>query len=107
MADGDSFLPRLQSVFYAVFDNDQGSKIVYQVPEGLIAVPTDLSSSQHLQPGPPNATAGNSSPRKRPSATNTVLFHFDEVSKYGTPSVVQNQVGLIIDFSDTAKSSLW
>jgi len=87
MADGDSFLPRIQSVFYAVFDNDQGPKIVYQVPEGLIAVPTDLSSSQHLQPHP-SGTAGNSSPRKRPSATNTVLFHFDEISKYGTPSLV-------------------
>lgn len=71
-------------MFYAVFDNDQGPKIVYQVPEGLITVPTDLSSPQHLQP-PPSATIGTSSPRKRPSTTNTVLFHFDEISKYGTP----------------------
>lgn len=71
-------------MFYAVFDNDQGPKIVYQVPEGLIAVSTDLSSSQHFQP-PPNATVGTSSPRKRPSTTNTVLFHFDEISKYGMP----------------------
>ncbi|KAJ7343366.1 nitrogen permease regulator 2-domain-containing protein [Mycena albidolilacea] len=39
MPDGDSFLPRIQSVFYAVFDVRQGPKIVYQVPEGLIAVP--------------------------------------------------------------------
>ncbi|KAF9647541.1 NPR2-domain-containing protein [Thelephora ganbajun] len=84
MADGDSFLPRIQSVFYAVFDNDQGPKIVYQVPEGLIAVPTDLSSSQHLQP-PTSATAGISSPWKRPSTANTVLFHFDEISKYVIP----------------------
>lgn len=84
MADGDSFLPRIQSVFYAVFDNDQGPKIVYQVPEGLIAVPTDPSSSQHLQP-PPNVPSGSASPRKRPSTTNTVLFHFDEVSKYVIP----------------------
>ncbi|KAF8212113.1 nitrogen permease regulator 2-domain-containing protein [Mycena galopus ATCC 62051] len=38
-SDGDSFLPRIQSVFYAVFDVRQGPKIVYQVPEGLIAVP--------------------------------------------------------------------
>ena len=86
MSDGDSFLPRIQSVFYAVFDNDQGPKIVYQVPEGLIAVPTDLSSSQHPQPSP-SAAVGTSSPRKRPSATNTVLFHFDEISKYGAPLV--------------------
>lgn len=86
MSDGDSFLPRIQSVFYAVFDNDQGPKIVYQVPEGLIAVPTDLSSSQHLQP--PSVAVGTSSPRKRPSTANIVLFHFDEISKYGTLSLV-------------------
>ena len=36
----DSFLPRIQSVFYAIFDVRQGSKIVYQVPEGLIGVPS-------------------------------------------------------------------
>ena len=39
MTEGDSFLPRIQSVFYAVFDERQGPKIVYQVPEGLIGVP--------------------------------------------------------------------
>lgn len=38
MPDGDSFLPRIQSVFYAVFDVEQGPKIVCQVPEDLIAV---------------------------------------------------------------------
>ncbi|KAF8911995.1 nitrogen permease regulator 2-domain-containing protein [Gymnopilus junonius] len=38
MPEGDSFLPRIQSVFYAVFDVRQGPKIVYQVPEDLIAV---------------------------------------------------------------------
>jgi hypothetical protein len=100
MADGDSFLPRIQSVFYAVFDNDQGPKIVYQVPEGLIAVPADLSSSQHLQP-PPTATVGTSSPRKRSSAPNTVLFHFDEISKYGTPlpvCIFPSLQGLIVRF---------
>ncbi|KAI0797599.1 nitrogen permease regulator 2-domain-containing protein [Abortiporus biennis] len=38
MTDGASFLPRIESVFYAVFDVQQGPKIVHQVPEGLIAV---------------------------------------------------------------------
>lgn len=47
MPEGNSFLPRIESVFYAVFDARQGTKIVYQVPEGLIAVssPTGPSSS--------------------------------------------------------------
>ncbi|KAF8163494.1 nitrogen permease regulator 2-domain-containing protein [Crassisporium funariophilum] len=48
MPEGDSFLPRIQSVFYAVFDVRQGPKIVYQVPEGLIAVPPAGPSSSNL-----------------------------------------------------------
>lgn len=55
--DGDSFLPRIQSVFYAVFDVRQGPKIVYQVPEGLIAVPpTALSSYPSVPPTPSTET---------------------------------------------------
>lgn len=45
MSEGNSFLPRIESVFYAVFDDGQGPKIVYQVPEGLIAVSGPSSSS--------------------------------------------------------------
>lgn len=45
MPEGDSFLPRIQSVFYAIFDLQQGPKIVYQVPEGLIACPSSALSS--------------------------------------------------------------
>ncbi|KAF8969814.1 nitrogen permease regulator 2-domain-containing protein [Flammula alnicola] len=45
MPEGDSFLPRIQSVFYAVFDVRHGPKVVYQVPEGLIAVPSAGPSS--------------------------------------------------------------
>ncbi|KAI0064562.1 nitrogen permease regulator 2 [Artomyces pyxidatus] len=56
--EGDSFLPRLQSVFYAVFDIQQGPKIVYQVPEGLIA-----STSTGI----------------------STLFNFDDISKYVIP----------------------
>lgn len=64
-SDGDSFLPRIQSVFYAVFDLRQGPKIVYQVPEGLIAVlysggnasSTSLSSSSSPAHGTPSGEA--------------------------------------------------
>jgi hypothetical protein len=45
MPEGDSFLPRIQSVFYAIFDLQQGPKIVYQVPEGLIACSSSALSS--------------------------------------------------------------
>ena len=35
--DASSFLPRILSVFYAVFHDVGGTDIVYQVPEGMIA----------------------------------------------------------------------
>ncbi|KAJ3965968.1 nitrogen permease regulator 2-domain-containing protein, partial [Lentinula raphanica] len=40
-----TFLPRIQSVFYAGFDEVAGPKIVFQVPEGLITVPQPVPSS--------------------------------------------------------------
>ncbi|KAJ7125487.1 nitrogen permease regulator 2-domain-containing protein [Mycena crocata] len=66
-SDGDTFatfLPRIQSVFYAVFDLKQGPKIIYQVPEGLIAVPL------------PNAltTAANVPATSTPSTPSTEQF---------------------------------
>jgi len=41
---GGSFLPRIQSVFYAVFDVKHGPKIDYQVPEDLIVSSGSLSA---------------------------------------------------------------
>jgi hypothetical protein len=111
-SDGDSFLPRIQSVFYAVFDLRQGPKIVYQVPEGLIAVSNSggapatnsLSTSSSPAPSTPivdaeGATSRNSSsslrsparernpssPQKRPSSSNRTLFNFDDISSYVIP----------------------
>ncbi|KAI0320748.1 nitrogen permease regulator 2-domain-containing protein [Amylostereum chailletii] len=110
-ADGDSFLPRLQSVFYAVFDVRQGPKIVYQVPDGLIA-----SSSGHISgltsfsssPVPSTPTTDPSlsnsrassvsiaspyrpesrmkiSPQTRSLSSVRTLFNFDDISKYVIP----------------------
>ncbi|EIN07227.1 nitrogen permease regulator 2 [Punctularia strigosozonata HHB-11173 SS5] len=58
--DGDSFLPRIQSVFYAVFDVRQGPKVVYQL--GV-------------------------SPLKRSTSTSAtrMLFNFDDIKKYVIP----------------------
>lgn len=75
----DSFLPRIQSIFYSVFDVHQGPKIVAQVPEGLIAVPESLLTptspvDHHREP-----TRSTSSP------SGPFLFHFDDVSKYVIP----------------------
>lgn len=50
---GDSFLPRIQSVFYAVFDVKHGPKIVYQVPEGLITSSGNTSTSNNNSPSVP------------------------------------------------------
>ncbi|KAF9526961.1 nitrogen permease regulator 2 [Crepidotus variabilis] len=59
MPEGDSFLPRIQSVFYAVFDVKQGARIVYQVPEDLIAVPppNPFSTANGSDSLPPTPTA--------------------------------------------------
>jgi hypothetical protein len=40
----ESFLPRIRSVFYAIFHSQQGPKIVYQVPEGSIGVPQNSNA---------------------------------------------------------------
>lgn len=60
MPESDSFLPRIQSVFYAVFDVKQGARIVYQVPENLIIVqpsgPFSANGSGSLPPTPSNET---------------------------------------------------
>ncbi|EAU88817.2 nitrogen permease regulator Npr2 [Coprinopsis cinerea okayama7 len=62
MSGGDSFLPRIQSVFYAVFDETVGPKIVYQVPEGLIASQTQIgvASSHDQQSSTPSSPSSPS-----------------------------------------------
>ncbi|KZT26401.1 NPR2-domain-containing protein [Neolentinus lepideus HHB14362 ss-1] len=111
--NGDSFLPRIQSVFYAIFDVRQGPKIIFQVPEALIAVSNQgitASSStlsfssltgleQNLRSDPTSRASSVSipsnhrlsfsfnSPNKRSFSTSNprYLFHFDDVSKFVIP----------------------
>ncbi|KAJ7063398.1 nitrogen permease regulator 2-domain-containing protein [Mycena amicta] len=82
MPEGHSFLPRIQSVFYSVFDVSFGPKVVYQVPEGLIATgnapPSDTQPSTSSVISP---TRNIHSPQKRPPP----LFSFDDISKYVIP----------------------
>lgn len=73
----DSFLPRIQSVFYAVFDVQQGPKIVYQVPEGLIAVTESVVT--------PASPVDYHRDRSIRSVSTPTLFHFDDISKYIIP----------------------
>ncbi|KAG0699675.1 nitrogen permease regulator 2-domain-containing protein [Suillus ampliporus] len=113
-SEGDTFLPRIQSVFYAVFDLQKGPKIVYQVPEGLIVGSTANQNSNHSvtsSPSPsipavlePDATPSRASsssvnshggrrasslnvpsPHQRSSSSSRVLFNFDDISKYVIP----------------------
>ncbi|KAJ3862224.1 nitrogen permease regulator 2-domain-containing protein [Lentinula novae-zelandiae] len=58
-----TFLPRIQSVFYAGFDLVAGPKIICQVPEGLITVPQPAPSSTFpsLPPTPSSESAPLSS----------------------------------------------
>ena len=98
--DGNSFLPRLQSVFYARFDELRGPEIAYQVPEGLIASSAGLISSSGTSPTPSASSRASSiifahqpdrssesrvksSPHKSHfSSSNRTLLNFDDISKY-------------------------
>lgn len=109
----ETFLPRIHSVFYAVFDVKQGPKIVYQVPEALIATSpsgfTSLSVSSSPKPSTPIPLEGEvplsrrsssslisiggrrpnsrqvSSPPHRSASSTRVLFNFNDISKYVIP----------------------
>ncbi|KAF5389804.1 hypothetical protein D9757_003726 [Collybiopsis confluens] len=109
-----TFLPRIQSVFYAGFDLVTGPKIICQVPESLIAVPQPIPAANFpsLPPTPssedpsplhatasrnstlsaavsptelrPNSRSFSLSQGKQP-ASSQVLFNFEEISKYVIP----------------------
>ena len=97
--DGDSFLPRLRSVFYARFDETRGTEIAYQVPEGLITSSGGPISSGAASPVPSVSSRASSriafdvptersesrvkvSPQKSTSSKFRTLFDFKDVSKY-------------------------
>ncbi|KAJ3907401.1 nitrogen permease regulator 2-domain-containing protein [Lentinula edodes] len=99
-----TFLPRIQSVFYAGFDLVAGPKIICQVPEGLITVPQPAPSSTFpsLPPTPSSESApflsavvspaeirpnsrNFSSPQGKVSNNQAPLFNFEEVSKLVIP----------------------
>ncbi|KAI5900317.1 NPR2-domain-containing protein [Schizophyllum commune H4-8] len=69
-SEGDSFLPRIQSVFYAVFDVQKGPKIVYQVPEGLIATsgPSNPALGAVYPSAPPTPSIETPPSAQTPSA---------------------------------------
>ncbi|KAG9318697.1 nitrogen permease regulator 2-domain-containing protein [Chiua virens] len=105
MSSGETFLPRLHSVFYAIFDVKTGPKIVFQVPEGLIAPAAPATSlSVTSSPKPSIATLAEGedpklspggqrpsslrhlpSPQHRASSSSRTLFNFSDVSKYVIP----------------------
>ncbi|KAH9035540.1 nitrogen permease regulator 2-domain-containing protein [Lactarius pseudohatsudake] len=96
--DGNSFLPRLRSVFYARFDEKRGTEIAYQVPEGLItscggpisgaASPVPSASSRassriaFVPPERPESRVKVSPQKSTLSSACRTLFNFEDVSKY-------------------------
>jgi hypothetical protein len=97
--DGDSFLLRLRSVFYARFDETRGTEIAYQVPEGLITSCGGPISSGAASPVPSGSSRASSRiaflppersesrakvcPQKSTlSSAFRTLFNFEDVSKY-------------------------
>ncbi|KAF9227654.1 NPR2-domain-containing protein [Gyrodon lividus] len=113
-SDGETFLPRIHSVFYAIFDVKTGPKIVYQVPEGFIATSpsgpvSNLSVTSSPKSSTPTPAEGEEplsrrsssslisiggqcpnsrhmpSPQQRSSSSSRTLFNFDDISKYVIP----------------------
>jgi len=89
----EAFLPRIRCVFYAIFDHEQGPKVVYQVPEGSIITPVPIgsprvSASVHPNNDEPSFTSGSipSVPsfrsKSRPAPG---LFEFESISQYVIP----------------------
>ena len=81
-SNGASFLPRLESVFYAVFDVEQGPKIVSQVPEALIAT----SSSSGYTSGTSTNTLFSASP----AGSTPTLTEYDASSQ--APSALPSPI---------------
>ena len=88
----EAFLPRIRCVFYAIFDHEQGPKVIYQVPEGSIIMPVSIASPRVSASIPPN---GNEPPplslapsvslfrsKSRPAPG---LFEFESISQYVIP----------------------
>ena len=111
-SDGDSFLPRIQSVFYAVFDVEKGPKIVYQVPEGLIGVSSAVPSAGPLGNGsvPPSPLPSTptsdvdfhaASPRNTPEVSQ-VKRHASR--SYSSPQKRMNgSIGILFNFHEISK----
>ena len=82
-SNGASFLPRLESVFYSVFDVEQGPKIVSQVPEALIAT---SSSSGHASGASSNTLFYASPAGSTPSLNdNDVSYRANSTSALTSP----------------------
>ncbi|KAF8201523.1 nitrogen permease regulator 2-domain-containing protein [Pholiota molesta] len=95
MPDGDSFLPRIQSVFYAVFDVQQGPKIVYQVPEGLIAIPSA---------GPSSNANGNGSVPPTPSAETSPVIPLSSTASIGNGISSRNSSASLVSPTEYYRS---
>ena len=73
VADGVSFLPRILSVFYAVFHDKGGTNIVCQVPEGLISTPGPqlLSSTSAILSASPSSVVSPTSEHPQQSTSSS------------------------------------
>lgn len=112
-----SFLPRIESVFYAVFDEHQGPKIVHQVPEGLIAgqhsgfstvgsVVGSLftTSPTSSTPGPFNSEQDKSIARVTASALSSpVLSRLGERPLFTSPQKRGTAARFLFNFDDVSK----
>ena len=92
-SNGASFLPRLESLFYAVFDVEQGPKIVSQVPEALIGT---SNSSGH------SSATNNSTILAFPvSSKSSTSSNFDLPSRTSSSSTLASVSSQQLDAKET------
>lgn len=111
MSTPDSSLPIILSIFFAVFDQDAGPKIAYQIPDGLVTETSiaDLTSGTNSPPkdtdtasasvstsGSFISASGSASGQATPKASSrtisqtklsrNALFAFDDIRKFVIPT---------------------
>lgn len=76
-----NYLPKLQALFYAVFDPHSGPRVVHQVPEGSIATALSAVESRSSKDHEFSASQGES----EPSRSNRVMFDLSSILDFVIP----------------------
>ncbi|GJJ06083.1 hypothetical protein Clacol_000272 [Clathrus columnatus] len=95
MPDEDTFLPHIESVFYAIFHEKRGPQILYQVPEGLITQGSGSTTFPSLTlPGPIRSPVSGPQPTSRTFETSITGGSTKSLSSVYAAANIDNSTGL-------------